>query len=329
MFHENPLLENPKNGLCYHDRPMKMPHLVLATLLVLPCLRAQTPSPPKPPATETGPDVDVLHHLRRATVSLGLHQTIAGKEHFATVGSAVIVAWDDKHGCLLTAKHVFFDPTKSFFPTILYMRLPQSEPRSEDDLGVAVQLVVNGTNLWHGYDDADLATIGLPDLSKYKDLHGISLSDFGGEGDVFQGASVVVFGYPELLGPEFQTTPIARNGIIAWTDPNGRFNHTFLVDANVFNGNSGGPVFHLPTGISRTGGFVMGGAAKLIGIVSKDAVEDAQVRVGQNPVRVTDQQTGVVTPMTAQVLNIGGIGIVEPALRAKKLIIDTFKLPPQ
>jgi hypothetical protein len=28
--------------------------------------------------------------------------------------------------------------------------------------------------------------------------------------------------------------------------------------------------------------------------------------------------------MTAQVLNIGGIGIVEPAAKAKKLIIDTF-----
>ena len=302
---------------------------VMSALSFASVLAAQTPSPSIPPIVETGPDIDVLHHLRRATVSLGLHQTVAGKERFATVGSAVVVTWDGKHGCLLTAKHVFYDPSKSFFPTVLYMRLPQIESRSDDDLGIAIALIADGKNLWTGSEDADLAVVGLPDLSKSKDLHGISFEDFGGENDVFQGASVVVFGYPELLGPDFQTTPIARNGIIAWTDPNGRLDHTFLVDANVFSGNSGGPVFHLPTGISRTGGFVVGGAAKLIGIVSKDAYEEAQVRVGQTPITVTDKQTGAVAPMTAQVLNIGGIGIIEPALKAKKLIIEAFKLPPQ
>jgi hypothetical protein len=43
-------------------------------------------------------------------------------------------------------------------------------------------------------------------------------------------------------------------------------------------------------------------------------------------VTVTNQQTGATLPMTAKVLNIGGIGIVEPASKAKKLIIDTFNV---
>lgn len=269
----------------------------------------------------------MLHGLRRATVSLGIRQTINGKDKFATVGSAVIVAWDQHHGCLLTARHVFYDPDKNFHPTMLYLRLPQSEPRSDDDLGIPLQLVAAGRNLWAAASDADLAVIGMPDLNAYKDVHAVFLEDFGGENDVYQGASVVVFGYPELLGPDFQTTPIARNGIVAWTDPNGRLDHRFLVDANVFNGNSGGPVFHLQTGVQRQGGFMVGGAPKLIGIVVQDAWEDAKVRVGATPITVTNQQTGETSPMAAQVLNIGGIGVVEPASKAKKLIIETFKLP--
>jgi hypothetical protein len=281
---------------------------------------AQAPpsTPPKPVQPETGPDVDLLHHLRRSTVSLGIRVSDGhGQTRFATVGSGVFVAWDEHHGCLLTAKHVFYNPEKSFFPTVLYLRLPQTEPRAADDLGVELRLVVNGQNLWRGADDADLAVIGLPDMSAYKDLHAIFLTDFGGEDDLYQGASVVVLGYPELLGPDYQTTPIARNGIVAWTNPEGRLDHTFLVDANVFSGNSGGPVFHLPTGVSRNGGFSVGGAAKLIGIVSKDAYEEAPIHVGETPVNVINQQTGVTVPMTAQVLNIGGIGIVEPAAKAK------------
>jgi Trypsin-like peptidase domain len=285
-----------------------------------------------PPSTsgapETGTDVDMLHGLRRSTVSLGIRRTENGVEHFATVGSGVIVAWDVHNACLLTAKHVFYDPEKSFFPTELYLRLPQTEPRAEDDLGVKLKLVENGQNLWHGADGADLAVIAVPDLSAYKDLHAIFLTDFGGENDVFQGASVVVMGYPELLGPDFQTTPIARNGIVAWTNPDGPLDHTFLVDANVYNGNSGGPVFHLPTGLTRVGGFNVGGSPKLIGIVVRDAAEEAPVHAKENPINATNNQTGEVTPLTARVLNIGGIGIVEPISKALKLINETFNTKP-
>ena len=305
-----------------------MKKIALAALLV--CISvvlwAQAPNAPLPaPQQETGPDVDLLHHLRRSTVSLGMRvPDDHGGTKFITVGSGVIVVWDSQHGCLLTAKHIFFDPEKHFFPTILYLRLPQSEPRSVDDLGVNLPLVVNGRRLWHASDDADLAVIALPNLSSYKDLHGIALADFGGEEDLYQGASVVVMGYPELVGPDYQTTPIARGGIVAWTNPNGRFDHTFLVDANIFSGNSGGPVFHTSGGLTRNGGLTLGGSPKLIGIVSKDAGEEAQVHVGKAPISATNQQTGEIIPMQAQVLNIGGIGIVEPASKAKKLIIDTF-----
>jgi hypothetical protein len=303
---------------------------VIVAPVALACLlamgRAQTTQPPavppKPPQMETGPDVDLLHHLRRSTVSLGLRRGEAGKQHFVTVGSAVIVALDEHHACLLTAKHVLFNPDKGYTPTTLFLRVPQSEPRAGDDLGVPLPLIENGRMLWRGADDADLAVAAVPNLSAYSDLHGIRISDFGGEDDLYQGASVIVFGYPELLGPDYQITPIARGGIVAWTNPNGRFDHTFLVDANVFSGNSGGPVFHTSGGLTRGGAFAIGGAPRLIGIVSKDAYEEAPVHAGPAPANSLNPLTGEVTPITAQVLNIGGIGVVEPISKAKRLVVD-------
>jgi hypothetical protein len=281
-----------------------MKTILVAILLVMFSSRApaQTPapgvppqSPPPPPQVETGPDVDLLHHLRRSTVSVGLRQTDAGgKQHFVTAGSAVIVALDEHHACLLTAKHVFSQPDKGYTPTQVFLRIPQSQPRTEDDLGVPLVLALNGRTLWRGADDADLAVVALPDLTVYRDLHGINLSDFGDEKDLYQGASVVVFGYPELLGPDYQTTPISRGGIVAWTNPNGPLDHTFLVDANIFSGNSGGPVFHILTGPARMGGFQIGGPPKLIGIVSKDAFEESPVHAGASPANSINQQTGEV-----------------------------------
>jgi hypothetical protein len=38
--------------------------------------------------------------------------------------------------------------------------------------------------------------------------------------------------------------------------------------------------------------------------------------------RFDNQQTGEVTPYTAKVLNIGGVGIIEPISKAKKLVLD-------
>jgi hypothetical protein len=161
------------------------------------------------------------------------------------------------------------------------------------------------------------------------------LKDFGSGEDIFQGSQVVVMGYPDLLGRDYQVSPIARAGIVAWTDPDGPIDHTFLVDANIFGGNSGGPVFHMPTGITKQGGMNIGGAPKLIGIVSKDAYEESPVHAGLTPEGKLNQETvrngltGEIVPMTAQVLNVGGIGIIEPVSKAKKLIIETFHLPPQ
>jgi hypothetical protein len=59
---------------------------------------------------------------------------------------------------------------------------------------------------------------------------------------------------------------IIRSGIIAWTDPEGPATHRFLVDSILLPGNSGGPVFRVPTGITRDGHIANGGSVSLLGI---------------------------------------------------------------
>lgn len=287
----------------------------------------------RPAAAQDKPGPDLLDHWRRATVSVGQVVDDGGKQKYVTVGSAVIVAVDRNHACLLTAKHVVFDPGNGYLPTVMSIRLPKTEASPAVDFGVPVPLVVNGTNLWKSLSDgSDLAVVPLPSLDKYKTIHAVSINDFGADSDLFQGATVVVLGYPAILGEDYLSTPFARGGIIAWLDPEGPAERPFLIDANIFSGNSGGPVFRMRSGLDREGNISVGGGLSFIGIVSKDAQEGADViaKEGDYVARSTQIQpiTGKPIPEYAVVKNIGGIGVIEPASRAKQLVKQAFGLKP-
>jgi hypothetical protein len=264
----------------------------------------------------------MLDHSRRSTISLGQVIDDGGAKKYKTIASGVIIALDDHHGCLLTAKHAVYDPDHGYLPTEMAIRLPKDKPSAGPDLGVKVPLVEKGKNIWKSLPDTkiDLAVVPLPDLGAYQEVHGVSSRDFGTADDIYQGAPITVLGYPGLLGEDYLSTPIARGGIIAWTDPTGPTEKRFLIDANMFNGNSGGPVFHVRTGIARSGGMVVGGGMGLIGIVVEDAFERAPVVAGSQPVQALDPATGKTVRAEALVLNIGGIGIVEPIANVRKLI---------
>ena len=290
----------------------------------------QPPASPPVPATPQG---DVLDHWKLATVALGQDVTIAGKRQFVTTGSAVIVSIDAQRACLLTAKHMFFNPNEGYIPTQISMRPPKDPNEPGEDFGVVIPLVVSGQTLWKTTAvESDLAVVALPDLRKYKHLHGVSVKDFGSTDDVFQGASVLVLGYPGILGQTYQTSPIARGGLIAWIDPDGNQTKPFLVDANIFGGNSGGPVFHQRSGFDRHGNMNIGGGYSFIGIVSEDAQEYSDVVITDTATyakKFTPADPVTQKPQTvlAQVKNIGGIGVVEPVQLVRQLLEDAFGMP--
>ena len=161
----------------------------------------------------------MLEHWRRATVSLGRIETKDGKDAYGTLGSAVIAATDEHHGCLLTVKHMVSDPRKNWEPTEIRMRLARNASSHDPDIGVKVILVLNGENIWKSLPDgSDLAVIPFgaisgDEQSKLSDLHGISINDFAPLEDyVFQGAPILVLGYPGVIGETPLSFPLAEAG---------------------------------------------------------------------------------------------------------------------
>ena len=271
--------------------------------------------------TSVEAETDALAVLRGATVGVGRPIIDGTKLVFAPIGSAVLVKASAKRLCIVTAKHVFFNPSQGYAPDKLLIRLPKDAISEDEDDGVEIELITNNKNNWKSLDDgSDLAIIDAPNLSKYFRRYAISVNQFGNEADIFQGATVVIIGYPGLLSTYYAKTPILRGGLIAWVDPDGQYTKPFLVDANLFPGNSGGPVFRSKNGMEADGSIGLGGGYSLIGIVSQGPRQFAPVRTGESPVVRQNPEGGPPVPALAEVLAVGGIGAIEPISKIKNLV---------
>ena len=123
-------------------------------------------------------------------------------------------------------------------------------------------------------------------------------------------------GYPCIVGNEYLVRAISRGGIIAWLDPQKPYAKPFLIDANIYPGNSGGPVLWLPTGMAKSGTYNIGGRVTLLGIVSKAPGQEME----QN---FTLQVPGSLLPQSVhlkQSIPLGGTGIIEPALKIPAIL---------
>ncbi len=292
----------------------------------------QTPSSPHKPAT---PPPDPGKFWRDATVSLGQPVTIGGQSRFVVTGTGVIVALDAHRGCILTARHMLVDPTTGILTRSLWMRLSME---TGDEQPIQLSLFDSvGRNVWQTLPDNDLAVIPLPWIQLTgKHISAVTLDYFvTSPDDLFQGAQVIVLGYPQVFRNPDQTdpysnVPIARNGTIAWTDPVDPLGKPFLVDANLYGGNSGGPVFRVKNGFDKYGNFNVGGPRlQFIGIVSRGPETPAPVIAGNGIVTHPNPVTGVPDNEYAIVPYVGGIGIIEPASKARELLGRVFaNVPP-
>jgi hypothetical protein len=268
----------------------------------------------------------MLDHWRRVTVALGIVVQDGGATKFVTEGSAVIVAVDSHHACLLTAKHMVVNPDTGSLTRSLWVRFPSADGDTETPIRLAL-FDPEGRNIWKtSSDGGDLAVIPMPpEAWTRKRIDGVLIGDFADpKEDVFQGANVLALGYPQIIGENFLTSPIARGGIVAWVNPRNPGDEPFLVDANLYNGNSGGPVFRVRNGFDKFGNMILGGGLALIGIVSKGPLQNAPVISEDGIVYHKNPITGAQNQEVAIVKNVGGIGIIEPASRARKLIEEVF-----
>jgi hypothetical protein len=242
--------------------------------------------------------------------------------YFHVLGTGVIIGIDERTAYLVTARHMFCDAEKGFHPAQLQLRFAWQEHKSTYEyLGVPITLRSgSGANLWSSLDDdSDIAAIPMVDLDsvlppedrlkRYDALPMAAVTS-----DVFEGEPVFIFGYPGIVGNERLVRAIVRQGIVAWTNPNQPDDKTFLVDANLYPGNSGGPVIKFPVGLKKDGSFdfIQGGTFNLLGIVSQAPTVDIKT-TSSSP------RLGQVETHTA-ITGIGAIGFIEPGSKIRKLL---------
>jgi hypothetical protein len=246
---------------------------------------------------------------REATLTVGVKgKDQFGKDCFRVGGAAVLVKDSANRIFIATALHVFDNPAEHWAPESLQIRGWKDEQHCPyQDFGDTLELRKNGQPLFTASKSLDVAVIPAPQaiLQRVANDKGVvTVADptsIGGDDDIYDGADVFILGFPGLVGDEYTQRALMRSGIIAWTNTSGPAAHEFLVDARIFPGNSGGPVFSSAAGITKDAGLTAGKPTKLLGIVSQT--------INAKP----ELAFGIRLPKEAMVIGAAGVGVIEPA----------------
>ncbi|MDL1890031.1 trypsin-like peptidase domain-containing protein [Nitrospirales bacterium NOB] len=153
-------------------------------------------------------------------------------------------------------------------------------------IGDAIRTITNqGLSVFHSFVTEDL----IPDATKIEDFDAIE--------------DIVFLGYPNDIWDDVNNLPVIRQGITATplaVDFRGK--KQFLIDASVFPGSSGSPVFILKSGSYNTrAGVVLGNRLAFLGIVSS-----VYYRRAQGQIEMADAPTAMVpVPVSEEMIDLG------------------------
>lgn len=200
---------------------------------------------------------------------------------------------------LISNKHVFIDPNGKLILSF-NRKLSDTIP----DYGNVITFEANDfSNIYHAHEDedVDLACVNVSAIAQtnafYKFLDNNFLKSVNFE-HVAPGAEVLFVGYPANRFDVVNNLPLIRKGSIASVpevDFNGR--GQIIIDAQVFQGSSGSPVF-----------VANGNTYTLLGVVSETMIRHSQL------------QTLPVNLPTVGVEQILGLGIVIKQRHIQELI---------
>jgi len=209
---------------------------------------------------------------------------------------------------LVSNKHVFGDPSRKIILNFHQCKEGSDEPDLGNIKSIAIE---NFSDHYYGHPDGsiDLACIN---VSAYvgeangvysKHLH----SEFMNEADTTEllpGSEVSFIGYPDNRFDSVHNLPILRKGYLA-TLPSVNFNglKQIIIDAQVYPGSSGSPVF-----------VVLDGKYKLLGVVTETMVKNAEVKAIPAEFSYGVQQTiglGIVlkTELVTELLQVAKKGL--------------------
>ncbi len=270
---------------------------------------------------------------RKAMVCIGYIQKVKNsdgslKSKFNSVGSGVIMYIKTKNSqiipCLITAKHVLESKKQRWFPESLQLRFYGSDTLLFDKyFGINIKLKDKGKTLWfaHPHSIVDLACIPMLDnnITMIKtdpiSITPIPYTAMGNNEDIFDGSEIFVLRYPGIAPSEILVKSILRRGVISWIQPIEPLKNNFLIDCNIFPGNSGGPVFTLPLGINGNGSMKNGGFIRFAGIVTSiyNEVQNAIDSSGNN---VLDRNN-----RTIYYKQRSALASVEPVSKIRELLL--------
>ncbi len=172
---------------------------------------------------------------------------------------------------LVTAAHVLVEAKSDM--AVLHMRKKVGD--GFERLPVPLAIRANGKPLWVQHPTADVAAmrVTLPEATHVV----LALTDLLATDDTLRqlavgpGEELLVLGFP--FGAESSPAgfPILRSGRIAsYPLLPTRDVKTFLMDFQVFKGNSGGPVFLMSTARQSGGGLSLGRFLSILGLVSQE-----------------------------------------------------------
>ena len=196
-------------------------------------------------------------------------------EEYTPIATGFITGFIDKKNqgyrvFLVTNKHVFSGLQE------IWIRFDKKDSAGTERFGVA--LIVDGETKWMGHPDdkVDLAMLPIaPQVLidagidwRYIQEEQMAFSSSFEEIGISLGDEVFILGYPMGLSGQVQNYAIVRSGTIARADNEIiQTDKFFLIDANIFPGNSGGPVVIKPEILSLPGTKAIT-TPFLIGVVS-------------------------------------------------------------
>lgn len=183
---------------------------------------------------------------------------------------------------LLTNKHVFEEHDAAQ----MRMNLAKDESPHEYPLTLKDE---RGQQRWYSHEHGDIAAI--PINASILDKDGIDYKVFrhgdfitplrAGDLTINEGDGVFVLGFPLGMPGAMRNDTIVRQGIVArvrdWFEDRSK---TIMIDANIFPGNSGGPVVLKPE-LAAIRGTKNSDAAHLIGMVA-NYIPYTDIAISQN-----------------------------------------------
>lgn len=232
-----------------------------------------------------------------------------------------------RHLFIVTNKHVVRGAQTG---RLLFTRSDGEQPK----IGERVTLTLTDFETrWYGHpdDDVDVAVTPLDwmlmelKIREGKDVFIRAVSDnlipnpqAVAELDALE--RIVFVGYPSALYDQVNLTPILRVGVTATPvalDYGGR--RVFLIDASVFPGSSGSPVFILDTAgyFAKDGSLTIGSRVYFLGLIS-----DVFFRTESGQIRVEDAPT--LASRTASVRQMIDLGIVQKAVTVVEAVQEAL-----